>query len=123
MPKRFAQDVIDDAIRENRPNEYILYAFAILFVGLGTGSFIYSLVTGHWALSVGSAIETGLFYPAMHAIQKIRRENQKIRLLELALTNANTAAEAAAALQKVFLEEFSDTKKGTTDVRTKKHSA
>ena len=53
MPKRFAQDVIDDAIRENRPNEYILYAFAILFVGLGTGSFIYSLVTGHWALSIG----------------------------------------------------------------------
>jgi hypothetical protein len=63
MAKRSAQDVIDDAIRENRPNEYILYFFAILFVGLGTGSFIYSLVTGHWALSIGSAIETGSSTP------------------------------------------------------------
>jgi hypothetical protein len=57
----------------------------------------------------------------MNAVQKIRRENQKIRLLELALTNAKTAAEAAAALQKIFLREFGDNK-GSTDVRTKKHS-
>ncbi len=120
MAKRSAQDVIDDTIRENRPNEYILYGFALLFVGLGTGSFIYSLVTGHWALSIGSAIETGLFYPAMNAIQRIRRQNQKIRLLELALTNARTAEDAAAALQKAFLSEFSDNR-GSTDVGTKKH--
>jgi hypothetical protein len=121
MPKRSAQEVIDTAIRENRPNEYILYAFALLFVGLGTGSFIYSLWSGHWALSIGSAIESGLFYPAIAAIQKIRRENQKIRLLELALTNAVTAADAAAALQNVFTDEFGDNKRGS-DVRTKKHS-
>jgi hypothetical protein len=91
MQKRTAQEVIDTAIKENRPNEYLLYAFALLFVGLGTGSFIYSVWTGHWALSIGSAIESGLFYPALNAVQKIRRENQKIRLLELALTNAKTA--------------------------------
>jgi hypothetical protein len=54
-------------------------------------------------------------------VQKIRRENQKIRLLELALTNAKTAEEAATALRQVFLQEFSDNK-GSTDVRTKKHS-
>ena len=121
MPKRSAQEVIDTAIRENRPNEHILYGFAVLFVVLGTSSFIYSVLTGHWALSIGSAIESGLFYPALHAIQKIRRENQKIRLLELALTNAKTAEEAAAALKQVFLQEFSNNK-GRTDVRTKKHS-
>jgi hypothetical protein len=121
MPKRSAQEVIDTAIKENRPNEYLLYAFALLFVGLGTGSFIYSVWTGHWALSIGSAIESGLFYPALSAVQKIRRENQKIRLLELALTNAKTAEEAATALRQVFLQEFSDNK-GSTDVRTKKHS-
>jgi hypothetical protein len=121
MAKRSAQEVIDTAIKENRPNEYLLYAFALLFVGLGTGSFIYSVWTGHWALSIGSAIESGLFYPALNAVQKIRRENQKIRLLELALTNAKTAEEAAAALKQVFLQEFSDNK-GSIDVRTKKHS-
>ncbi|HEV1284506.1 MAG TPA: hypothetical protein VNU44_04320 [Bryobacteraceae bacterium] len=75
--KRTAQEVIDAAIRENRPNEYILYAFAILFVGLGTGSFIFSMWSGHWTLSIGSALESGLFYPAMNAVQKIRRENHK----------------------------------------------
>ncbi|MDP9050507.1 MAG: hypothetical protein M3O31_07255 [Acidobacteriota bacterium] len=121
MAKRSAQEVIDNAIRENRPNEYLLYGFALLFVGLGTGSFIYSVLNGHWALSIGSAIESGLFYPALNAVQKIRRENQKIRLLELALTNAKTADEAAIALGKIFLQEFSDNR-GSTDVRTKKHS-
>lgn len=113
--------MIDAAIRENRPNEYILYAFAILFVGLGTGSFIFSIWSGHWTLSIGSALESGLFYPAMSAVQKIRRENQKIRLLELALTNALTAADAAAALHKIFTHEFDDNK-GKTHVRPKKHS-
>ena len=121
MAKRSAQEVIDTAIKENRPNEYLLYAFALLFVGLGTSTFIYSVINGHWALSIGSAIESGLFYPALNAVQKIRRENQKIRLLELALTNAKTAEQAAAALKQVFLQEFSDNK-GSTDVRTKKHS-
>ena len=108
MAKRSAQEVIDTAIKENRPNEYLLYAFALLFVGLGTSSFIYSVLNGHWALSIGSAIQSGLFYPALNAVQKIRRENQKIRLLELALTNAKTAEQAAAALKQVFLQEFSE---------------
>jgi hypothetical protein len=120
-PKRTAQEVIDSAIRENRPNEYLLYAFAMLFVGLGTGSFIYSIWSGHWTLSIGSALESGLFYPAMSAVQKIRRENQKIRLLELALTNAATAAEAATALHKIFAREFDDNKE-RTNVRPSKHS-
>ena len=79
MAKRTAQEVSDAAIRENRPNEYILYAFAILFVGLGTGSFLFSIWKERWTLSIGSALESGLFYPAMHAVQKIRRENQKIK--------------------------------------------
>ena len=120
MAKRSAQEVIDQLIRENKPNEHTLYALAMLFVGLGTGCFIYSVITGHWALSIGSAIETGLFYPAMNAVQKIRRENQTIRLLELALTNASTAEDAAAAIHKAFLQEFSHNK-GSTDVGTKTH--
>jgi hypothetical protein len=121
MAKRTAEEVIDAAIRENRPNEYLLYAFAILFVVLGTGSFIFSIWLGHWTLSIGSALETGLFYPAMSAVQKTRRENQKIRLLELALTNASTAAEAATVLHRAFAHEFGDNKEGK-DVRPHKQS-
>jgi len=121
MPKRSAKEVIDNAIQENRTNEYLLYLFALLFVALGTTSFVYSVLNGHWALSIGSAIESGLFYPALSAVQKIRRENQKIRLLELPLTNAKTVDEAASALREVFVREFGDNK-GATDVRTQKHS-
>jgi hypothetical protein len=118
--KRSAQEIIDTAIRENRANEYLLYAFAILFVALGTSAFIYSLVSGHWTLSIGSALESGLFYPVMRAVQQIRRENQKIRLLELPLNNATTADDAAAALHEIFLHEFGDNRK--KDARTKTQS-
>jgi hypothetical protein len=113
--------VIDTAIRENRANEYLLYGFAILFVALGTGSFVYSVISGHWTLSIGSALESGLFYPAMRAVQQIRRENQQIRLLEIPLNHASTADEAAAALHKTFSKEFGDNK-GKGDARTKVHS-
>jgi hypothetical protein len=121
MPKRSAHEVINTAIRENRFNEYLLYAFAIIFVGLGTYAFIKAISTGQWQLSIGSAIESGLFYPATVAVQRIRRQNQQIRLLEIPLANATTADEAATALHRAFTREFSDNK-GSTDVRTKKHS-
>ena len=93
-------------------------SFAVLFAALGTAAFIYSLVSGHWTLSIGSALESGLFYPAMRAVQQIRRENQRIRLLEIPLSDAATADEAAAALHKMFVQEFGDNKK-RADVRTK----
>jgi hypothetical protein len=110
--KRSAYDVIDSTIRENRPNEYILYAFAGLFVILGTGAFIFSLWSHQWTLSIGAALESGLFYPAMREVHKIRSENQKIRLLEIPLNNASTANEAAASLHEVFKQEFESARKG-----------
>jgi hypothetical protein len=49
-----------------------------------------------------------------------RLASDQRRLLELPLTNAKTADEAASALREVFVREFSDNKQGT-DVRTPKH--
>jgi hypothetical protein len=126
MPQRGARvrtvdEVIDQAIRENRVNEYILYGFAILFVGLGTGAFIYSLVSGHWALSMGSALESGLLYPAMSAVQRIRRENQNIRLLEIPLSHSATADEAAAAGTKPLDRNLAKIKGG--EMLGPKHTA
>ncbi len=119
--KRSAYDVINAAIRENRPNEYILYAFAILFVVLGTGAFIFFLWSRQFTLSIGAALESGLFYPAMREVHKIRTENQIIRMLEIPLNNAKTADEAAASLHQVFKEEF-QAGKGAKRVRTETHS-
>ena len=119
VAKRSAQQIIDTAIRENRANEYLLYIFAIVFVALGTSGFIYSLSSNHWTLSIGSALESGLFYPALRAVQQIRRENQQIRLLEIPLNNAATADDAAEALSKMFLKGFGENRK-EANARTKK---
>jgi hypothetical protein len=106
--QRSPYDVIEAAISENRTSEYILFGFAIFFVLTGAAVLGYSLWTGQWQLSVGAAIETGLFYPAMREVHRIRNENQKIRLLEIPLMNAKTADEAAAVVHKVFQGGFQD---------------
>lgn len=118
--KRSAYDVINAAIGENRLNEYILYALAILFAVLGTGAFIFFLWSRQFALSIGAALESGLFYPAMRQVQKTRTQNQIIRMLEIPLNNAKTADEAAASLHHVFKEEFR-VGKGAKGVRTEAH--
>jgi hypothetical protein len=96
---------------------------AVFFVGVGAYGFVHSIHTGNGWLAAASAIESGLFYPALNSVQKIRRENQKIRLLELALTNAKTTDKAAAAVEKVFTEEFGDNRGGTNVTGTNKHGA
>jgi hypothetical protein len=115
--QRSAYDVINAALGENRPNEYILYGFAILFVILGTGAFVFSMLSHQWTLSIGAALESGLFYPAMRQVDKIRHENQKIRMLEIPLGNAKTADEAAASLNEAFKDEFNVREKERNDAR------
>jgi hypothetical protein len=119
LPKRSAQEIIDTAIRENRTNEYVLYAIAIVFIVLGAGAFIYSLIARQWTLSIASALELALFYPAMKAAQGIRTENQKITLLEISLSNSKTADEAVTALKKDPSRENSAIIRTSSDARTR----
>ena len=67
------------------------------------------------------ALQSGLFYPAMRLVLRIRTENQKIRLLEIPLMNARTADDAAATLRDVFYREF-DRSQGVPVARSEEHS-
>lgn len=62
--------------------------------------------------TLAGAVESALFAPAIYFIRQIRRENMKLRMLELPLSSAKNADEAAAAIIKLFAEEFSDNTRG-----------
>jgi hypothetical protein len=110
-PKRTANQVIDQAIKENRLGEYLLYLFSCttFFVGiaaLGIGAYNGEKLTA----SLGM-VASAMFYPAMRLARKIREQNVAIRLLEIPLNNAKTAEEAALVL-KAFFESTITNKKG-----------
>ncbi len=104
---RSAKTIIDQAIKENRTGEWLVYGFAVALVGVGVVAIIFGMaVEGHGLVAVAGSIASALFYPAMKYAKEIRRENLAIRLLEAPLSNAATAEEAAMAIQKAFSEIF-----------------
>jgi hypothetical protein len=110
---RSPQSVIDQAIAENRPGEYLLYGFAVTFVVVGLALIGFGIYrNSNYALVAGS-VESALFLPAMRWAWKIRRENIAIRLLEAALSHASSANEAAEAIRKFFEGEMGDRKIGS----------
>ena len=103
---RTPKDVIDEAIRENRVPEFLLYAFACLFVLTGEvliGVSIYN--KGVIGAVAGTALN-GLAWPAYHLTRQIRAENLMLRMLEVPLTKATTADEAAKMLTETFGHHF-----------------
>jgi hypothetical protein len=111
VPKRTANEVIDEAIKENKLGEYLLYLFSCttFFVGiaaLGVGAYNGERLTA----SLGT-VASVMFYPAMRLAKKIREQNVAIRLLEIPLNNAKTAEEAALVL-KAFFESTISNQKG-----------
>jgi hypothetical protein len=101
---RMAKEVIDQAIAENRVNEYLLYAFAIIFVLSGVTALICGIIWEAGMVALAGGIASSLFIPAMYQAHKIRRENIAIRLLEAALSKAETSEQAANALKEFFLD-------------------
>ena len=103
--------MIDAAIDENRPNEYLLYVFAIASFLLGALVILWSLYRNEPVVTIAGAIESALFAPAVYFIRQIRRENMKLRMLELPLSSATSADDAAEAIIKLFAAEFSDNRR------------
>jgi hypothetical protein len=101
-PKRTPADVVNEAIRENRPGEYLLYALSLLFAFVGVGTIIYGAVKGKEITSLAGGIGSVLFYPAMKEARKTRKESLAVRLLEAPLSRADTAREAAEMLRDIF---------------------
>lgn len=103
---RTAQEVIDQAIRENRLGEWLCYTFAIVFVIVGIGIVVWGAVVGNGIVSVAGSIASILFWPAMREARQIRKENMAIRLLEAPLSKAETSKAAAEALRDAFTAVF-----------------
>jgi hypothetical protein len=99
---RTAKDVIDQAIRENRLPAILLYFFSMIFVGTGVTVLVVGTVHGQGIVALAGALGSAPFIPAVRLTQSIRRENMSIRLLEVPLTKATTAEEAARLLQEFF---------------------
>jgi hypothetical protein len=103
---RTAKEVIDQAIKDNRLPEYLLYTFACLFVLTGEvliGNAIYNKTT--LTAIVGTALN-GLAWPAYQMTRRIRQENLMLRMLEVPLSIAETADEAAKMLTEAFENHF-----------------
>ena len=99
---RTAKDVIDDAIRENNSASWLLYGFAIAFVLVGLSVLVIGIVNNNNTVSVLGTVASVMFWPAMSAARRTRKENIAIRLLEVPLSQSSTSEEAAEMLHKFF---------------------
>lgn len=83
-------------------SEYILYGMALVSFSVGIWMIIWSVLSGQALVTVCGTVVTAFFVPAFRWVSQIRRENQNIRLLEIALGSARTADQAATALVKIY---------------------
>jgi cobalamin biosynthesis protein CobD/CbiB len=83
---RTASDVISQVISENKASERLLYGFAIAFVTVGLLILAWAVKNKEQVLAILGFLTSALFWPAMTAVRRTRRENIAIRLLEAPLS-------------------------------------
>jgi hypothetical protein len=111
MDPRPAREVIDQAISDNKLSEYLLYALALLFAGVGLAVLCFSVYQGSIVLSLVSLVASSLFWPAMSSARRTRKECIAIRLLEAPLSRADTAKEAADTIRQLVAHIVTDGRK------------
>src|ERR1700677_4977831 len=110
---RTTTDVIDQAIKENRIPEYLLYGFAIVILLTGEYLIGWSVYYHYPFGALGGVAMNGLVWPAYNETKRIRKENLLLRTLEIALGKAETSKEAATILTEVFAQHFQAEKPAT----------
>jgi hypothetical protein len=103
---RTAKQVIDQAIRENGRASLLCYTLVILFALVGVAVLIGGAFAREGLVSLAGSVASMLFWPALSQARQIRELNLSIRLLEIPLSRADNAKEAADALRIVFLQRF-----------------
>lgn len=119
---RTAKEVIDQAIKDNRGPEYLLYTFASIFVLLGSALIIAAIYNKASINAIAGVALNGLAWPAVQMTREIRQQNLMLRMLEVPLLKANTAAEAAKMLTETFVNHFKplpSKKAGSPKAKTK----
>lgn len=117
MDVRTPRQLIDQAIRENRFGERLLYGMASTFIVVGLFVLVWAAIHGEGAVAVAGSIATALFWPAMKSARRTRKESVAIRLLEAPLSLAQTAVEANNMLQLFFVNAMRE--ELTREVKTK----
>ena len=110
---RTEREVIDQAIAENRVPEFPLYAFACIFVLTGELLIANAVYNKNSVTAIAGVALNGLAWPAYYATRNIREVNLMLRMLEVPLTKAKTADEAA----KMLIETFGSLFKGSSSKR------
>jgi hypothetical protein len=85
----------------------------ITFVLVGIIVILSGAYHGNFWLALTGSVPASLFWPALHYAVAIRRANISIRLLEVPLSQAKTAQQAAEAIREAFVSHFG---KGQRDV-------
>lgn len=101
-PTRTAREVIDAAIRENRPWEWLSYALTVAFAVVGLAVLVAGAYHGEGLVALSGAAASALFWPAMRNAVTIRSANIRIRMFEIALGSAKTPREAAALIREAM---------------------
>jgi hypothetical protein len=112
MPRTISE-VIDLAIQESRLPTYLLYTFSVIFVGTGVTLIFWSIAHDQPLMTVLGVADSALFWPAMKYADKTRRSNIMLRTLEIPLSQAKTAKEAAEMLKRSFEAHFSEQNNGS----------
>jgi len=94
----------------------VCYGLVITFVLVGVVVIGSGAYHGNGLVALSGSVASALFWPALRYAIAIRRENMAIRLLELALTHAKTAEQAAKAIKDAFVSQFG---RGKGDVVSK----
>jgi hypothetical protein len=104
--QRTAKDVIDQAIRENKSVERLLYVLCSAATGIGLFVLVLAAVQRQPIVALASSIPISLLWPAIRFTKDTRKENIALRLLEVPLSRAQTATAAAETLKHLFLDIF-----------------
>jgi hypothetical protein len=106
LTMRTAGEIITEAIKENRVPEYLLYGLAITFVITGEVLIGFAVAHGSGLNAAAGVALNGLAWPAYGQTKKLRQENLMLRMLEIPLSKAQTAQEAAKMLTEAFAQHF-----------------
>ena len=110
QPSRTAREVIDQAIHENRLWEYVCLALILAFATTGITIVVYGAVVNNWALSISGSAVSILVWPSLSRANRIWDENRRIRLLEIALSQAKSGTEAIRFIREIFRAKDSGAK-------------
>ena len=108
MKRRSPQPAIDLLLRENKFLSITLYVVAVLSILCGIVMLGFGIWRNQPILALAGAVEMYLFVPVWRFVQALRRENRRIRLLEMRLNRARTASGAKGPPHNPFKDDTQD---------------